>query len=1010
MERDRQSSNRRHCAATALTLLCATASVDAAPTGLQVTPLWQARAEVVAPFDSTLGTVRADVLPDGTLVAVAQDTRSYIVSLRLDAADVRVDGQWGARAQGGTPTLQNLLAASASGSVLRIREPVGAGTPSFFRDATVLLDAAGNRRWAHPYRGTWAAFLPGGDVVLATEVLLLRLAAADGGVVWSVSLETLLAADEDLGSASFAVNDDSVTAAVRSIRPTLQGDVGIARLATFGLADGALRWSRERAPGLANTRLCGIRSRGDRTLQAWIRLSPAVPDLIVVQQRASDGVVLSSATAATVTDDDAHCDIVEMSGNSVVGTREDNGATVLVGIDAAGAVAWRSDADPGFGSTIARLGTSDDVVRVSRPEGLLRVERIRAADGQSVWSTSRPFDESLVAETRVAAAGGDVRVALPVATGVRLIELNSATGADSSSREVRPSPVFAPASTAAFIDGTPYIAQVVFRTASPELSVRRLQPETGALAWESFQPLPPDITIPNFGVALVRGNAATLLVRFSAPSAADAVVRRSFVSALSSADGSVIWRQDVVDRQDPGELATPEVLAAADAGILVRRKACASPTDCATAQSSVEFRSLASGATLWSRAQLAWSGAMSAQGVVVFGPDAAATSRVLALHAPADGQVLWSQVITPFWDSAGAIADVSGGLLSSYSISESGFGGLQRSVRLERRELSSGASPWTLQRGPSPDGFRTAMLTRATSSDVLLTAGRTDGGSSPRTSPYLERVDASSGSPVWVVSPPLPPTGLWTLRAFGEPQGPVQALRSIRQPILSPSIGFERWFVGAIDLGTATVGGEHLLFRRLDGVLGNVAILFLAHRYGDGTIGLVDLTFDPRGHQAATIARLPAASGPDVDIVMRVVDGIDTFSGLGPTAAVNIEVENVSPVAVADIELGAETRPYGLDIDGLPMRWVSCQLQGPAPCTVTPGVGTNTLLALGAGSVARLRLEVLDPQYRHARNGSGQALPLILYADAPYAFGDTAPENNVVEVSVRMGGFTDGFE
>jgi hypothetical protein len=245
---------------------------------------------------------------------------------------------------------------------------------------------------------------------------------------------------------------------------------------------------------------------------------------------------------------------------------------------------------------------------------------------------------------------------------------------------------------------------------------------------------------------------------------------------------------------------------------------------------------------------------------------------------------------------------------------------------------------------------------------------------------------------------------------FGSAHGSVQGLRSIRQPNPASGIVDERWFVGAIDLGSGAVTGEHLLFRRWDDVLGNPAVLRLAHRFDDGAIGLVDFTVDARGHQAPTISRIPAPVGPDVDIVVRVVDGIDTFTGLGPSARVEIDVENVSSVAVGGIQIGADSRRNALQVDGVPVRLVSCQLLGPGVCPTSLDGVTESRLALGAGVTARLAFDALDPQFRHGRNGAGSALGLLIHAEAPYAVGDTAPENNVVEVFLRTGGFADGFD
>lgn len=981
----------------------------AAPAGLQVEPLWQAKADALVPRASALQALQIDALADGTLVAVAQDDRDYIASLRVDASGARIDGQWGARAQGGRPVLQRLLAADASGTLLRVREPLQSNASPGLRDITALLDPAGSRRWALPFAGIWGRFLANGDVLLATEALLLRLRATDGVTIWAVPLAALTDAGEGRPDATFTLGDDAVTAVVRADRPTFTGDVTIVRIAAFDLASGALRWSRVRAPALDGTRLCGIQSRGDRALVAWITGAANPGTLLLEQYRATDGAIVSAAPGIVVPNDDAVCLIVHGNGDSVVATRDDDGATALIGVDAAGAVRWRQDAAPGSFGTLAQLGASGDVARVSTAGDVLRVERYRASDGQRLWESSLALDAPLVAAARAAAVGSDVRVAAPSANGVRLLRLDGATGVAQAPSDVRPVPVVAPGSTAAFVDGIPYLAQIVVRGPAPELSVRRLRPDTGALAWESIQMLPTGIALPATGAAILAAGASTVLVSVSAPSADNAAIRRSVVLALSTADGSVVWRQELVDRQDVGEFTTPDVLAAGGAGLLLRRKACGSAPDCADATPSYEWRSLASGAVAWSQPRYAWSAALVSTGVVAFYPQPAG-GRTLVLHDVSDGQTLWSQDIQPFWEGVGAIAEVSGGLLSSYSISQTGFGGLQRSVRLERRELSSGASPWTFDRGPTPEGFRTAMLSRAGAADVLLTAGRSVGGSSPRTAPYLERVDALSGSPAWVVAPPLPATGLWTLRTFGPPDGTLQGLRSIRQPNPAPGIVDERWFVSAIDLGTGAVGGEHLLYRRWDDVLGNPAILRLAHRFDDGAIGLVDFTVDGRGHQAPTISRIPAPVGPDVDIVVRVVDGINAFTGLGPSARVEIEVENTSTVPVEGIRIGADSRRNALEVDGLPVRLVACQLLGTGVCPTSLDGLTGARLSLDAGAIGRLAFDVLDPQFRHGRNGAGSALGLLIHAEAPYAVGDTAPENNVVEVFLQTGGFADGFD
>lgn len=981
----------------------------AAPAGLQVEPVWQAKADALVPHASALQALQIDALEDGTLVAVAQDDRGSVASLRVDASGARIDGQWGARAQGGRPVLQRLLAADASGALLRVREPLQSSASPGLRDITALLDPAGNRRWALPFAGTWGRFLANGDVLLATEVFLLRLRATDGVTIWAVPLAALTDAGEGRPDTTFTVGEDSVTAVVRTDRQAFTGDVTIVRIAAFDLASGALRWSRVRAPALDGTRLCGIQSRGDRALVAWITGAANPGTLLLEQYRATDGAIVSSAPGIVVPNNDASCLIVDRNGDSVVATRDDDGATVLVGVDAAGAVRWRQDAVPGFYVSLARLGASGDVARVSSAGDVLRVERYRGSDGQRLWDSSLALDAPLVAAARAAAVGSDVRVAVPFANGVRLLRFDGATGVAQAPVEVRPAPVVAPGSTAAFVDGVPYLAQIVLRGPDPELSVRRLRPDTGTLAWESNQGLPTGIALPASSVTIVAAGASTVLVSVSAPSDAAAAVRRSVLLALSAADGSVVWRQDLVDRQDVGEFTTPDVLAAGDSGLLVRRKACGSASDCADATPSYEWRSLASGAVAWSQPRYAWSAALVSTGVVAFYPQPAG-ARTLVLHDVADGRPLWSQDIEPFWEGAGAIAEISGGLLSSYSISQTGFGGLQRSVRLERRELSSGATPWTFDRGPAPNGFRTAMLSRAGAADVILTAGRSFGGPSPRTAPYLERVDGLSGNPAWVVAPPLPTTGLWTLRTFGSANGTLQGLRSIRQPNPAPGIVDERWFVGAIDLGTGAVGGEHLLFRRWDDVLGNPATLRLAHRFDDGAIGLVDFTVDGRGHQAPTISRIPAPDGPDVDIVVRVVDGVNAFTGLGPSARVEIEVENASPVSVEGIQIGADSRRNALEVDGLPVRLVFCQVPGGSVCPTSLNGLTGARLSLGAGAIGRLAFDVLDPQFRHGRNGAGSALGLLIHAEAPYAVGDTAPENNVVEVFVQTGGFADGFD
>lgn len=874
----------------------------------------------------------------------------------------------------------NRVLAVAEQRVLVVQDEVG--TPF----SVQLRDLRGGVLWSLERRVDGARFLADGDLIVLSQRQLLRLRGGDGAPVWTRHLVDLHAYAED---AAFELGDDVDAqvdiAGILSVRARTEFSPHEERWqAAFDPVHGDVRWALRVDPYAATPYGgCPLATDRDSLLQALTLHNGSQFLLELQRRRRSDGELLWSRR---LPHQEAiwSCDVALQNSRIYLALSGSGGVRILGMDDAVAEPPWEvllPGANTGrvlAGADGHLLTSVVSVDALGNPQ--TTITRRGELDGQAIWSL-----EALSPKLAWRGIGEQLHLAMVLdgsdSDRARVEVRDSATGAlQASAEDVL-------TGRAASVHAAGYAGDSVCHALAAldgAVTLTCLDGSTGVARWERVLPpaMPADVVTTLAVGALAAGRISLLTGYRRVVAGAPVVLYRA--TAVDAATGVPAWQ--VPDLQE-----FPRLLGSDDGGAFIAHATCAAQPNCVGRQPRVDRFAGADGGLLWSRQSASVPLAENGDKLFLFNWDLL-SPLVIGLDARSGGDGWTTSIVPGFPSQALGLLTPGGNLIFERDVSM----GSNRRIEVRGFNASTGAERWLVT--PTLPSLRTynGVIWPLAGERVLATGLRIVSGVG--TSPWLAAIDATSGAPLWERGPDLGRDSLRRVSVIGS--SATQGLW-VDQRRISPS-DLERKAISRLDPDSGLLGGEHQyasfqsrpLTQQLEpptprALLADGSLLAQHWRTVDGQYLLL-------------LERWPAPSGPDGDIAIEVESPLPAI-GHGPTAAIDLRVENRSAHSVSGVRIGFIAA--GSWQSGMP---VSCTpASGNARCV--PGVRDNGAprMDIGPGGAVLVRYEIASQLYRPAQ--MSDAGNVYFHIETPFDFGDDLGNNTVV-ASVRLGGTSNGFE
>ncbi len=934
---------------------------------------------------------------DGRLLWFGGESGTTAAYLSMRPGQTPVFGQFGEASGSNRLVVEQVLAADATTALLRVRE-VGFSSGQFVRRMLVVIDLGdGGVRWAIPLDVEDAVLVADGDVLARTRRYLLRLAPG-GEPRWAVALDihfdrgidtsvtALLAAE----SRALLVVGRNRPGASTALRPMIMG---------FNLDDGSLSW-KETVVAASATGTCERAVLGNSLVVVSRGTSPNGSNTLVVERRSPTSGALLTATPIPAIGTDSGCRLLDVSGTTLLATSDIDDGQSLSAIDSDGQLRWH-DVDEANGRlAITRVPATDDFLYLaSSLEAPVRAQRRSVADGTLAWSTTLPqsFDGARFA----VAASAQVGLFVGATNGaITLSELSMGDGALVQERSVAvPQRILLPYD-ARFVDDVPFDAAAA---SDGGIQVRRLDPDGGSsVSWSRTAAGFPDPTQSPQSITLGGAGPEQLFV-LADYRLGDAILPRrgQVLLRIDRATGDIVHRREIGGADDQ----RVSVLAAGTDGTLIRLTLCVS-IGCASGLTELARLNAVDGNTAWQRQATTFLASLVGGDALAFVYGSGSQRGWQRLDA-ASGTPLWVQSPDSTTFAQSVVSAPNGRFYAANAVSD---GGVPR-VDTERRRLSDGQQEWSVRAGLVGDRVSNPSVRTAVNGMPLLAADLvgTEAGQQNLTRPLLDLIDGTTGAVTFRLRPFISGDRWWRLTPLPVNSGSArwQPLRSSRYLESADEPFNNRIALAFLDLETGVLGGEHLVERRFDDALLGPVAPDLVAVMPDGRILARERRLGLDGLRRPTLLRLAAPSQSGGDLQLRLLDADQSVLGFGPSRRIRVEVDNLGVTDATDAVVGVAPRRDVLD----PVHAVF------AACSVISGSGTCPVdpvqprVTLTAGSTLRLEWEVYDGSYS---GGPPQGRPDVagarIFIDAPWDYADIEPGNNVIQFSLRLGAFGDGFE
>jgi outer membrane protein assembly factor BamB len=732
-------------------------------------------------------------------------------------------------------------------------------------------------------------------------------------------------------------------------------------------------------------------------VHAFFELAGGQADIVIERRSGASGARLWDTRVSAVDYSDGPCGFVATSAVLALSSRDEFGQSTLVALNHAGTVQWRTQLPT---SQPAKLRSAGDGAVLVASQQLLGgsyvtvVERRSSSDGVVDWAETIPGSAVDLRELN-----GELRIAWTTignAAELHLQRRADATGALMETHVALASGLALRPEDIEFVDGIPFAATIGLDADLRGVSVRRLDPGSGAVVWSQTMQLA-ETPLRLLSASLIAGSPEHLVLIATYYSVAMQTPElREALLYIRRNDGGLVW-------QRAHRVGSDWRTVGSDGSVYLRASECLSPPECLQAVPLQRHYAAGDGHLLWSRQLDVYPLAANDSALIVWrsGP----FSQLQALDA-GSGADLWQQSLPANSTLPAAIASANGDV---FSIRQFSVSGLFKS-EIDRREAGTGSPLWITRPDPANDVVRTPVFAALPGGDLLFTA-RTY-SSDPNLSfawrPLWARINASSGQIEWIQSP-LPTRDRWmTVRPIAGATSSKKWARSLRYLDDSDGSYEERYALTQIDLADGSLSPEHLYVQELDLPLSAPGrnLVSVSAVAGDGAALVESRALNAVGLSPPRLQRWPAVGTDTGDIQLRRLGEAGPITALGPSTAVEFELENGAATSVAGVILG-----FSSPADGLKAQIRSCQvIAGAGLCPTVLGGSLDQVLDLGPNAVMHLVYEVHDPGFTPRQVRSIFAARGVFRADPPYAFGDTDLGNNMEVVIVATGGTSNGFE
>ncbi len=976
--------------------LCLTGWLFAGSLSAQVTPIWSSPESEALSFDASYSRTEHVLLEDGSAFMVAaESTRSGLAgTLRLGADGSAARGQFGYSAgASGRLSPEAVLATQGDRVLLTMSER------EFERSLVAMVDSAGQVLWVQPRSGNQARFLANGDVLLVAGNELMRLRGNDGDLLW---LRNLLDLRPNPVAVSFqlpAQIDAAIPLSLSYRELSGSGDELFPDplLVSMDVANGGLQWQRDRDSSPSRVfEACPPVNLGGDSVHAFFELAGGQADIVFERRSGASGARLWATRVSAVDYSDGPCGFVATSAVLALSSRDEFGQSTLVALNHAGTVQWRTQLPT---SQPAKLRPAGDGAVLVASQQLLGgsavtvAERRRSSDGGVDWAEFIPGSA-----VDLRALNGELRIAWSTSGNASELHLQrraSATGALVEAHVALAKGLVLRQEDIEFIDGIPFAATMGLDADLRGVNIRRLDPDSGAVVWSQGLQLA-ETPLRLLSASLIAGSPEHLVLIASYQPLAMQTEWREALLYIRRSDGALVWQQAHRAGSDWRTVGS-------DGSVYLRASECLSPPECLQAVPLQRHYAAGDGHLLWSRQLDVYPLAANDSALIVWrsGP----FSQLQALDA-VSGADLWQQSLPANSALPAAIASANGGV---FSIRQFSVSGLFKS-EIDRREAGTGLPLWITRPGPANDVVRTPVFAALPGGDLLFTARTysSDPNLAYASRPLWARINASSGQIEWIHSP-LPTRDRWmTVRPIAGATSSKKWARSLRYLDDSDGSYEERYALTEIDLADGSLSPEHLYVQELDLPLSAPGRNLVSVRgvAGDGTALVENRSLNAVGLSPPRLQRWPAVGTDTGDIQLRRLGEAGPITALGPSTAVEFELENGAATSVAGVTIG-----FSSPDDGLKQQIRSCQvIAGAGLCPTVLGGSLDQVLDLGPNAVIHLVYEVHDPGFTPRQVRSIFAARGVFRADPPYAFGDTDLGNNMEVVVVATGGMSNGFE
>lgn len=962
-----------------------------------VEPVWSVTEGDTIAFDATYGQSAYGLAPDGRafLIAGEQSRLGLAATLSLDASGQVRTGQFGHRSSVSDQLRPERILALQADRVL-----VAMTDSGLERAFVVLLDGDGAVQWTRAGRARDARFFGNGDVLVQMGNQLLRLAAADGSLRWANNLLDLEAhADEVAYALPSAVATSIQLAAIHREQDGQGGErIRDPLLIAIDPDSGQVQWRRSRAAAgtAAVFQSCAQIALDSDTLYAWHEQSGDQTDVVVERRAAADGALLWSTRVGAVSYSDGPCGFTATGSQIVLSTRDALSATTLVALSHAGHVLWRQQLAVTGPSRLLPLEGGD--VLISSLISAIDVgdgTRLQRLDhkGVALWSADLEADG---VEPRV--IGNDVRLVWSPAGANGALKLQwhaldsgallGTQNASASSRAVS-------AADIQHFDFDPFGVTAGRGADQRGIRLRRLDRDSGAVVWSRELML--DETVRQVDrVELVAKSVDRLILALSYVRADGR--ERVAVLAASALDGAQSW-QSALERSPTG-YRTPVV--SGDGSTYVAHGRCVD-AGCSKREEVLSRLAGLSGVPLWTQSihvqLLAWYGLdLVARRLDIFG------NPVVRIDGNS-GQTLWSQLLDPTPLNVSVLPNVPDQLL----VVAERTAASARQLQLQSLSAQAGAPGWSTPIGAPGEDLRAGTLTQFFAGQFLFSARwrPAEPAAAGMARPHLSRVDPDTGALLWTSRPALTGDRWRTIRFLRGGTIDSAWARSLRF-VLDNQLGAERQALTLVQLSNGDTGPEYQYASDYDGPLGSFPLGQQGQISGllfDHTPQVENYALDGSGLSFPRLQKWPVLFGPHSgDIRLGRLGEAGVLTALGPDTLVELEVSSQSLADLSGLKLGFESTD-----DALVARFVDCQpISGMGSCTALAG-SRVLALTLGPAAALRVRFELHDPRFRPAAPAAEPARGLF-YVEAPHTFGDQDLGNNIHEIALATGGFSNSFE